>query len=264
MISVYLTAIGVVAPGLADWPGCRDVLTGQSEYSPEALARYNPEMLPANERRRITPVIRLAIQAAAEAMGMSALPADRVATVFATSNGDLDIADRICQMLTLPERPVSPIDFHNSVHNAPAGYWSIGARCHLPSTSLSAGDASFAAALLEAATQVISAAHPVLLVCYDRPPPEGMTRHRTDAQPFAAALLLERECRGNTQAEIRVYPAEKRDCSQLHLEALEQMRRHNPAAQALLLLDTVARQTPGTCVLPYHDGHGLPVEYLPC
>ena len=72
----------------------------------EVITRFNPETLPVNARRRITPAIRIAMQAAAEAIRASALDAASVATVFVTSNGDLDISDRICKALTLSERPV--------------------------------------------------------------------------------------------------------------------------------------------------------------
>ena len=49
------------------------------------------------------------------------------------------------------ERELSPTRFHNSVHNAPAGYWSIATQSREPSTSLCRDDESFQAALLEAA-----------------------------------------------------------------------------------------------------------------
>ncbi len=45
--------------------------------------------------------------------------------VFACSGGDTDVINRLCSALMLPGCPVSPQQFVNSVHNAPAGYWSI-------------------------------------------------------------------------------------------------------------------------------------------
>ena len=49
---------------------------------------------------------------------------------------------------------VSPTRFHNSVHNAAAGYWTIGAGAMQPATAISAFDASFAQGLLEAMVQL--------------------------------------------------------------------------------------------------------------
>ena len=34
--------------------------------------------------------------------------------------------------LAADPRELSPTRFHNSVHNAPAGYWTVAAHCHAP------------------------------------------------------------------------------------------------------------------------------------
>lgn len=264
MISAYLQSIGVVAPGIADWPMCREILTGRQDYQPAPIPRFNPETLPANARRRITPTIRIAMQAATEAMRESTLAAASIATVFATGNGDLDISDRICNALTLPERPVSPTDFHNSVHNAPAGYWSIGSHCRQPSTSLSAGDASFAAGLLEGITQALSDRHPVMLVAYDQPPPQALANTHTSTLPFAAALLLTRQQGENSLARLTLAPAEQTASSCLQCTALDAVHLGSPAARALPLLELHARGATAQCILPYLDTHGLVVDYAPC
>ena len=39
-----------------------------------------------------------------------------------------DTIHAVCTALTEPDYPVSPTRFSNSVHNAPAGYWSIAAK----------------------------------------------------------------------------------------------------------------------------------------
>jgi hypothetical protein len=264
MNSVYLQSAGLVGPGLPDWPACRAVMTGQRQYLSAPVARTNPDTLPANERRRITPTIRIAMQAATEALRESTLAPDTVATVFATSNGDLEISDRLCTALTLPEHPVSPTDFHNSVHNAPAGYWSIGSHCRRPSTSLSAGDASFAAGLLETVTQVLCDNHPVMLVSYDQPPPETLALPRTTPIPFAIALLFSQQQDEHSLAALAVSPVEQVAPPRLQASALEAVRRDCPVAQGLLLLELLAAAAPAHCVLPYLDTRGLLVDYAPC
>ncbi len=82
--------------------------------------------------------------------------------VFASSDGDGDIVHRLCTALATPAAAVSPTDFHNSVHNAATGYWSIGAHSQAPSTAICAYDGSFSAGLLEAACQIAVEARPVL------------------------------------------------------------------------------------------------------
>jgi hypothetical protein len=264
MISVYLQSVGVVAPGLADWPTCRNILTGQRDYQPAPIPRFNPERLPANARRRITPTIRIALQAATEAMRASAFDAASVASVFATSHGDLDVSDRICKALALPERPVSPTDFQNSVHNAPAGYWSIGSHCRQPSTSLSAGTASFAAGLLESCTQVLSDRHTVMLVAYDQPPPQPLANEHACTIPFATAMILSRKPGVDSLARLTLALTGQDASNCLRCTALEAVRLGSPAARALSLLELLAGGTTTRCVLPYLDARGLVVEYEPC
>jgi hypothetical protein len=55
----------------------------------------------------------------------------------------------------MAEKMVSPTLFHNSVHNTPAGYFSIATGIQTASVSLSAGDNTFSAGLIEALTQVL-------------------------------------------------------------------------------------------------------------
>ena len=81
-------------------------------------------------------------------------------------------------MLATDGREVSPTRFHNSVHNAPSGYWAVATGSREPSTSLCAYDASFAAGLLEAAAQATVDDRPVTLVAYDLPYPEPLQRAR--------------------------------------------------------------------------------------
>ncbi len=59
---------------------------------------------------------------------------------------------------------MSPTQFHNSVHNAAAGYWSIAHGSRQPATCLGAHDWTWAAALLKAVAEVAATGAPVLLV----------------------------------------------------------------------------------------------------
>lgn len=82
-------------------------------------------------------------------------------------HGDLAINDYMCATLATAPTQLSPIKFHNSVHNAAVGYWTIGTGCQQASNSLSAFEYTFAAALLEAAAQCAADAQPLLLVGFD-------------------------------------------------------------------------------------------------
>jgi len=73
----------------------------------------------------------------------------------------------MCATLASDPASISPTRFHNSVHNAAAGYWTIGTGAMQPATALSAGEGSFAQGLLEALAQLHAGSDAVLLVAYD-------------------------------------------------------------------------------------------------
>ena len=258
MTPVFIEAIGLAAPGLASWGEAAPVLRAAQPYTPAPMAPHMPALLPPNERRRATPAVKLAFQAAEDAMrGTSISPAD-LATVFASSDADLNIIHRISSALATEQRLISPTDFHNSVHNAAAGYWSIAVGSRLPSSTLSAYDSSFAAGLLEASLLVLIDGHDTLLVAFDLPPPEPLLAKRPIGVPTGVALILTRTAGPNSLARIVITATNDAE-SQLADASLESLRLANPAARALPLLELIASQRAGRVVLPGARGN-LAVE----
>lgn len=163
-LAARIEGIGFWAPGLPTWASACDYIAG-ADAGP--AGRPSPRLLAPNERRRAPPSVAVALEvalAACEAAGRepAALP-----SVFASTHGDLAITDYMCATLAEDPRAVSPTKFHNSVHNAAAGYWTIGAGCLRPATALSAHRASFAQGLLEALAQLACGDEAVLLAAYD-------------------------------------------------------------------------------------------------
>ena len=167
------------------------MLSGAAAFEPGAVQRPAVSLLPPAERRRCAPSVAWALAVAQEAVASSGLDTAALSVVFVSSDGDGDIVHRLCSALATPAAAVSPTDFHNSVHNAATGYWSIGAHSPAASTALCAYDASFAAGLLEAACQIAIEKRPVLLMAVDLPYPAPLTPHRPVRHGFAAALVLE-------------------------------------------------------------------------
>ena len=166
------------------------MLAGAAAFEPSAVQRPAISLLPPAERRRCAPSVAWALAVAQEAVASSGLDAAAFALVFVSSDGDGDIVHRLCSALATPAGAVSPTDFHNSVHNAATGYWSIGAHSQAASTALCAYDASFAAGLLEAACQIATEQRPVLLVAVDLPYPAPLARLRPVRHGLAVALAL--------------------------------------------------------------------------
>lgn len=258
-----IAGVGVIAAGIENWREAQPYLDGSQSYDAGLeMPKLAPSLLPANERRRTTKLIKLALQCGQDAVEQWQGGIDELATVFASSGGDLEIVDRILSSLCLEEKPVSPTHFHNSVHNAPAGYWSIAARARGASTSISAFDSSFATGLLEAGTQVVSDQRPLLLVAYDIPPPQTLMPFRPLLAPFATALVLVPSDAKRVIANLDVTTADGEQ-SVMDDGAFEALRVGNPAARALPLLQLLAEQKQGVVQLPLLE-QLLSVEVTPC
>jgi len=257
--TVFIEAVGLAAPGLADWQSAIPVLRAERPYAATALPPHAPALLPPNERRRASPTVRLAFQAGEDAMQTSSIAAANLATVFASSDADLNIIHRICTALTVVPRMISPTDFHNSVHNAAAGYWSIAVGARAPSTTISAHDYSFAVGLTEACGCVLIDGSDTLLVAFDLPPPEPLYQKRPIAHPVAVGLVLTRTSTPNTLAGLR-YRRVRSSPSTMPTPDLETLRLANPAARALPLLTQLAHRRDAEVILPVSENAGLAVE----
>ena len=156
MTTIYLDKLGITAPGLADWSASVAVLRGEEEYLAEPLKLLAPELLPATERRRSSDSVRLALRVAEQALSLEEAQRLKPAAIFSSAYGDPVITHKLCELLSGTPPMASPTMFHNSVHNAPAGYWSIATANPATTTSIAAGEESFATGLLYAAAQVIA------------------------------------------------------------------------------------------------------------
>lgn len=265
MMRAFVDGVGLIGPGLPGWAEARAVLSGQSAYAPAEVMLPRLEMLPPAERRRTGAPVRLALSVGEQALSAGAASADALFTVFTASGGDGEVVHEICETLAGPDRQVSPTRFHNSVHNAPAGYWGIAMQSHASSTSLCCYDWSFAAGLLEALTQVVCGAAPVLLVSYEVPYPEPIRRARSVLCSFGVALLLAPTPSARSLAELgATLHAAAMQPTRMQSEALERVRAGNPSARSLPLLQALARATKAEVTLDYLGDCGLRVEVLPC
>jgi len=165
-IEAGIEGIGFWASGLPGWDAAR-AFVADGSLPPHPPLKPAPQLLAPNERRRAPDSVALALEVAQAACAMAGRDPRMLASVFASMHGDLGITDYICETLATAAETLSPTKFHNSVHNAAAGYWTIGTGCMAATTAISAYDCSFAQGLLEAAVQSREAGAPVLLVAYD-------------------------------------------------------------------------------------------------
>lgn len=248
---VYLEGVGVFAPGLIGWEQAEAVLAGRARHAPGDLPRLNPALLPADVRRRTTGHIRLAVEVAGEAVRRAGADGALLFSVFASSDSDGVLTHSICEEVAKEQPEVSPTHFHNSVNNAPAGYWCMAVNSRQPSTSVNGYDASFAVGLLEAVAQALSERHPVLLVVHDTPMPEPLHDVRPLATAFGLALVLRPERSAQTLAAVELALVDGAAETRMHDAGLEALRLGNPAARGLPLLAALARGARATVVVPY-------------
>ena len=217
------------------------------------------------KRRRAGVPVKLALAAGQEALVNAARDAAATATVFASSSGDCDNVHYILETLATPERQISPTRFHNSVHNAAAGYWSIAMRARVPSTSLCCFDASFTAGLLKAVIQVGVDDVPVALIAYDHPYPAPLDAVRPVCASFGMALVLAPRPTARAFAVLDVeFVARAAEPTRMPGAGLEAVRTGVPAGRALPLLAALARGSSETLALDCARDAHLRVTVAPC
>lgn len=264
MSGAFIAGVGLWAPGLPGWETGRLVLTGSRDLVAEPMQLPTPLLLAPNERRRAGMVVRLALAVAQEAAAMAAVRPALLRTVFGSANGDGVLMHAILESLAAA-RDVSPTQFHNSVHNAAAGYWSIGNGSPSAATCVGCHDATVPAALLKAVAEVRAERSPVLLCLYDAPAPRPLADAIKVEEMFGAALVLLPEVSPTALARLDVAwaPEASAPACRPTLAGVSALYDSNPAARILPLLEALARRETRLLALDLLDGQ-VAISVTPC
>ncbi len=264
-LTACIQGIGLIGPGLTDWQCGARAIAGEEVYIPRPTAIPAPEGLPAAERRRTGATVRLALSVAQQAVADAGVNPAVLPAVFSSSGADGRICHEICETLASADRQLSPTRFHNSVHNAAAGYWGLATGATAASTALCAYDASFAAGLLEALAVVMADRVPVLLCAYETPYPEPLQAKRPLPDSFGVALVLAPAAAANARASLTASLCDASAAAdRLTDPGLEALRAAVPAGRSLPLLRLLARREPGSVVLEYLGEQRVKVEVREC
>jgi hypothetical protein len=255
-LHVAIEGLGLWTPQLGNVDALRALLAGTPMAPPPA--RPAAATLPANERRRAPESVLLATEVADQAVAMSGRAARELACVFTSSHGDQAITDYMCATLATAPTELSPTRFHNSVHNAPVGYWTIATGCHAASTAVCAHTLSFGAGLLEAVSLVLADQRPVLLVCSDTAGGGPLAEVTGCMQAFGCALVLAPHAGPATLARLDLQLSPAPTDAPLP-EPLHGWRAGNPSAASLPLLALLA-STGGHCELAVAATLGLRID----
>ena len=246
--------IGAWGPGFNNWPDLSSLLNG-IDTGVEQAASPKPEIIPANERRRAPLPVKLAVEAALQASQAAGIDPKDLACVFASGLGDTEITDYMCKVLNTETMKLSPTKFHNSVHNAAAGYWTISTHCMQAASSIAGFDETASLALLEGVSQCVFENRPLLITLFDAPVADILKDLLKNIFPFAVAIVIvpndfAMSAPGSPVFELEVsnQPA---DWNPLSNPALSELYESNPSARLLALLECIAKKETGnTLKLP--------------
>jgi hypothetical protein len=187
MTRLEISGIGIWSPFFGGWS---DFRLGSETGEWRNDAALQPDLIPAKERRRAPQLVKMAVEVMGQACEMASMDPQEVSVVFSSSMGDMQITDYMCRALSMPEKLISPTRFHNSVHNAAPGYWSIATGANSASSAVSAFEHTATMALLESCIQVCTGKTPVLFVSQEIAAPAALMDACPSTNPFSAALLL--------------------------------------------------------------------------
>lgn len=262
-LTAWIDGIGLIAPGLPDWPSAAAVLRGEQSYVAAASVLPAPAWLPPAERRRASRIVKLVLALGVEACQAGGVDPATLASVFSSSGADGHNCHALCEQLATDDRQISPTRFHNSVHNAAAGYWSIAAKAMTPCQVLSAFDASFGAGLLDALAQVQAEQRPVLLIAYDSEYPQPLFSKRPIPDCAGVALLLAPAPGARSLARVSLQLVDQA-ADALADAALEALRLSIPAMRSLPLLQALAQRRDVTTRLDYLPPLQMAIDCAAC
>ena len=248
VIDFQILGIGAWGEMFRSWQDLSAVLRGESvECEPSKGPK--PEIIPANERRRAPLTVRLAVESSTQAARNAQLDPSKLASIFVSGLGDTQLSDYMCKTLA-DNSALSPTKFHNSVHNAAAGYWTISTGCHQASSSMAGFGESVSLALMEALAQSQSEQKPILITFHDAPCSEIFKNVLKNDTAFTASLIIDT---GTSIASKPTFTAtiieQTSDWPELDCAAVRNCYRVNPAAKILALLDLLSVENSSSSLL---------------
>ena len=243
-----VVGLGAWGRGFSSWSELAPLLRIGTIPDTAIYTPPKPEVIPSNERRRAPLLVKMAVEVSAQALAQSGLPANQVACVFGSGLGDTDITDYMCRALTTEQKLLSPTKFHNSVHNAAAGYWTISSACMKSANSIAAYHYTFGLAFVEALTHCHIEKEPVLITLFDDKAHSAYRSVFNNEEGFACSVLV---CPEKFELNNQILASLKLELR--HTQALDSDREifadggyfaglynSNPSAKALALLLALA------------------------
>lgn len=203
-IEFQILGLGAWGLGFRTWSDLADIFAGEKPQD-DGSKGPKPEIIPANERRRAPLPVRLAVESSWQAVQHADVDPAELASVFVSGLGDTQLTDYMCRALVAPNKALSPTKFHNSVHNAAAGYWTISTGCMQAANSVAGFQQSVPLTLMEALIQSQIEQRPVLITFYDAPCSDVLHDLLKNEVSFATSVIV---APPNTTSSLPNYQAQ--------------------------------------------------------
>lgn len=242
---VFVEGIALWAPRLPGWTAASAILRGEAQPATEPAPRPAAALLAPTERRRAPDSVAVALEVASAACESSGRPPGALPSVFASTFGDTAVSDYLCTQLARAPLDTSPTKFHNSVHNAAAGYWAIATGCREPYTAVTAHRHTFGAGLALACTHALADETAMLYVAYDIETPGPLATMSPSRGVLGAALVLAPEPSPRTLATLDLHAQDGEGRATRPREANAALVEGNAMASCLALFEALADTLPG-------------------
>lgn len=222
-----------------------------------------PEVIPANERRRAPLPVRLAVDASWQACQDAAIDPSTLGSVFVSGLGDTQLTDYMCKVLAGENKALSPTKFHNSVHNAAAGYWTISTHCMQAANSIAGFEESVSLTLLETLVQASFEQRPMLMTFYDAPVSPVLKPILRNEHAFAVSMIVAPASLGlsnGTQFTASFKQTSAQWPNRDWPEPLNSCYQNNPVARILPLAELVLANRDDALSLPLSKDTSLFID----
>ena len=248
-INFDVLGIGAWGPTFHNWQELTALLRGETIDS-EPAKGPKPEIIPANERRRAPLPVRLAVESSWQASQQAGIDPAELTSVFVSGLGDTQLTDYMCRTLAGENKALSPTKFHNSVHNAAAGYWTISTGCMQAANSVAGFQESVSLTLLEGLIQCHAEQRPVMLTFYDAPCSEVLRDLMKNEIAFAASIVV---APANKKSETNQIQLQQKSVDWPEFIAddfLQSCYTTNPVGRILPILQTIAQEKSSDIEMP--------------
>jgi len=193
LFSCKIAAFGAWGKGFENWSDLVGLLKNKQFVPEDSVLNSKgpkPEVIPANERRRSPLPVKLAVETSWQATQMANIDPKELTCVFVSGFGDTQLTDYMCKVLATDSKELSPTKFHNSVHNAAAGYWTISTGCEKAANSVAGFQDSVSLTLMEAMIQCQQEAKPILMTFFDAPVSVVLTDIMGAGSAFSFSMII--------------------------------------------------------------------------